>query len=77
MAFEIEHACMDVPTSRLGMSLFKCRAIGRVLGAAIGGDGDVESASTSAAMAPAWLQKSEKVRGDMGALKEKLVKLKE
>mmetsp|Transcript_8436 Transcript_8436/g.21088 ORF Transcript_8436/g.21088 Transcript_8436/m.21088 type:complete len:312 (-) Transcript_8436:247-1182(-) len=52
-------------------------AIGRVVGAAIGGDGDVESTSTSTAMAPAWLQKSEKIKAEMGGVKEKLLKLKE
>lgn len=52
-----------------------CRAAERLLTAALGGD--VEMGAAAAAFAPAWVQKSERLRGDMGQLKERLTKLKE
>lgn len=51
------------------------RATARLVGAALGSD--VELGATPAAFAPAWVQKSERLRNDMNELKNQLVKLKE
>jgi syntaxin 16 len=55
------------------------RATAKLLGAALDGASDLEhgTASISATFAPAWVQKSEKIKGDMGILRERLNKLKE
>eukprot|EP00877_Chromochloris_zofingiensis_P010271 jgi/Chrzof1/5498/Cz16g05150.t1 len=56
------------------------RATAKLLGAALGGDSsDIEMGSTgiAAAFAPSWVQRSEKIKAEMGILKERINKLKE
>eukprot|EP00775_Hariotina_reticulata_P011097 gene11097-11251_t len=58
------------------------RATAKLLGAALGSDaaGDIELGSSSgigASYAPSWVTRSEKVKGDMTVLKERINKLKE
>jgi hypothetical protein len=55
-----------------------CRATAKLLGAALdGGDLEAGSPGVSAAYAPGWVQKSEKIKADMGLLRERINKLKE
>jgi syntaxin 16 len=57
------------------------KATAKLLGAALGSSddrGDVELGSGIAAtFAPSWVSKSEKIKGEMGILKERMSKLKE
>jgi syntaxin 16 len=58
------------------------RATAKLLGAALGSDaaGDIELGSSSgigASYAPSWVTRSEKVKGEMTVLKERINKLKE
>jgi hypothetical protein len=39
--------------------------------------GDVELAAPASAFSPSWVHKAEKIRSEMGILKERLSKLKE
>lgn len=56
------------------------RATAKLLGAALGSsDGDIElgSAGISTGYAPRWVQVSERIKGDMADLKERIAKLRE
>ncbi len=53
------------------------RATARLVGAALDGAGDPEAGAVASSFAPAWLKKSEKLKVEMGFLKDKLNKLKE
>lgn len=56
------------------------RATAKLLGAALGGDsGDVEIASSgiAAAFEPSWIVRTEKIKGEMAVLRERMNKLRE
>jgi hypothetical protein len=56
------------------------KATAKLLGAALGADtSDIEMANTgiAAAFVPSWVQRSEKVKGSMMVLKDRITKLKE
>jgi hypothetical protein len=69
------HDSPHIPSTPEGVH---CRATAKLLGAALdGGDFEAGSPGVSAAYAPGWVQKSEKIKGDMGLLKDRINKLKE
>lgn len=70
----------DAKRARGTVSTFsEDKATAKLLGAALDGGSDLEAGSTgiAAAYAPSWVQKSEKIKADMGVLKDRITRLRE
>jgi hypothetical protein len=71
---------VTAPPLTISSDGYNDRATAKLLGAALGGDSsDIEMASTgiAAAFEPSWIVRTEKIKGEMAVLKERMNKLKE